>query len=141
VRRACGRIRAIGMSASLAFRPVVGRSAWARRLHPSAYPPACAAQGGRVHFPNDERTKLGFKYNHGRQYWFNFAQAEDDIIAPKTNTRGNVYEAYLTHRISDRFVFKADYIYYDYNYSARDLACRCNAAAGGEAGGRHKTQS
>jgi hypothetical protein len=73
--------------------------------------------GGRVNFPNDERTKLGFEYNHGSQYWFNFAQAEDDIIAPKTNTRGNVYEAYLTHRISDRFIFKADYIYYDYNYS------------------------
>jgi hypothetical protein len=73
--------------------------------------------GGRVNFPNDERTKLGFEYNHGSQYWFNFAQAEDDIVAPKTNTRGNVYEAYLTHRISDRFVFKADYIYYDYNYS------------------------
>jgi hypothetical protein len=73
--------------------------------------------GGRVNFPNDDRTKLGFEYNHGSQYWFNFAQAEDDIIAPKTNTRGNVYEAYLTHRISDRFVFKADYMYYDYNYS------------------------
>jgi hypothetical protein len=73
--------------------------------------------GIRINFPNNERTKLGFEYNHGSKYWFNFAQAEDDIIAPKTNTRGNVYEAYLTHRISDHFIFKADYIHYDYDYS------------------------
>ena len=32
-----------------------------------------------------------------------FANAEDDIIAPKTNTRGNVFETYLTHRIADHF--------------------------------------
>jgi hypothetical protein len=73
--------------------------------------------GVRLSFSNDERTKLGFEYNHGSQYWFNFAHAEDDIFAPKTNTRGNVYEVYLTHRISDRFIFRADYIHYDYNYS------------------------
>jgi hypothetical protein len=73
--------------------------------------------GARINFPNDDRTKLGFEFNRGSQYWFNFAQAEDDIIAPKTNTRGNVYEVYFTHRISDRFVLKADYINYDYLYS------------------------
>ena len=73
--------------------------------------------GIRYNFANDEATKLGFEYNHGSQYWFNFAHAEDDIVAPKTNTRGNVYEAYLTHRINDHFIFKADYIQYDYDYS------------------------
>lgn len=73
--------------------------------------------GVRYNFPNDERTKIGFEYNHGSQYWFNFANAADDIIAPKTNTRGHVFETYLTHRISDRFIFKADYIKYDYDYS------------------------
>ncbi len=73
--------------------------------------------GARVNFPNDERTKLGFEYNHGSQYWFNFAQAADDIIAPKTNTRGKVVETYLTHRINDRFIFKADFIKYLYDYS------------------------
>ena len=46
--------------------------------------------GVRYNFPNDERTKIGFEFNHGSQYWFNFAQASDDIIAPKTDTRGNV---------------------------------------------------
>ncbi len=73
--------------------------------------------GLRYNFPNDERTKMGFEFNHGSKYWFNFAQAEDDIIAPKTNTRGQVYETYLTHRISERFIFKADFIKYGYTYS------------------------
>ena len=76
-----------------------------------------ALAGLRFNFPNDERTKLGFEFNHGSKYWFNFAQAADDIIAPKTNTRGNVAEAYLTHRINDRFIFKADFIKYLYDYS------------------------
>lgn len=73
--------------------------------------------GLRFNFPNDERTKLGFEFNHGSRYWFNFAQASDDIVAPKTNTRGNVFEAYLTHRINDRFIFKGDFIKYIYDYS------------------------
>lgn len=74
--------------------------------------------GVRYNFPrNDGRTKIGFEFNHGTKYWFNFAQAEDDIIAPKTDTRGNVYETYLTHRIYDRFIVKLGYIRYNYNYS------------------------
>ena len=66
---------------------------------------------------NDGRTKLGFEFNQGSKYWFNFAQAEDDIIAPKSNTRGEVYESYLTHRINDHFIFKADFIHYNYTWS------------------------
>ena len=73
--------------------------------------------GVRYNFPNDERTKLGFEVNHGSKYWFNFAQAQDDIIAPKTETRGEVYETYLTHRISNRFIFKTDFEDYVYRYS------------------------
>jgi hypothetical protein len=76
-----------------------------------------ALAGVRFNFANDERTKIGFEFNHGSQYWFNFAQAADDIIAPKTNTRGNVTETYLTHRINSRFIFKADFIKYLYTYS------------------------
>jgi hypothetical protein len=77
-----------------------------------------ALGGVRFNAPwNDGRTKLGFEFNHGSQYWFNFAQASDDIIAPKTNTRGSVFEAYLTHRINERFIFKGDYIKYVYDYS------------------------
>ena len=65
----------------------------------------------------DGRTKIGFEFNQGSKYWFNFAQAEDDIIAPKSNTRGEVYETYLTHRINDHFIFKADFMRYNYTWS------------------------
>jgi hypothetical protein len=72
--------------------------------------------GGRYNFPNGV-TKVGLEFNHGSKYWFNFALAEDDFFSPKTATRGDVWEVYLTHRIRDRFVFKLDYMYYDYDYS------------------------
>lgn len=73
--------------------------------------------GLRYNFGNDDRSKVGFEFNRGSKNWFNFALAEDDIIAPKTNTRGNVYEAFLTHRIYNRFIFKLSYIHYNYDYS------------------------
>jgi len=67
--------------------------------------------GVRYSIPKgDGRTKIGFEFNQGSKYWFDFAQAEDDIIAPKSNTRGEMYETYLTHRINDHFIFKADFI-------------------------------
>jgi hypothetical protein len=74
--------------------------------------------GLRYSFPqNDGKTKVGFEFNQGSKYWFNFANAEDDIIAPKTNTRGEVFESYLTHRINDRFIFKAAFQHYNYTWS------------------------
>ncbi|MFB3812483.1 MAG: DUF3373 family protein [Terriglobales bacterium] len=74
--------------------------------------------GLRYSFPqNDGRTKLGFEFNHGSKYWFNFSQAEDDIFMPKTATRGQAYETYLTHRISDRFIFKAAFQRFNYTWS------------------------
>ncbi|HEX9800168.1 MAG TPA: DUF3373 family protein [Thermoanaerobaculia bacterium] len=72
--------------------------------------------GARYNFGNG-KTRLGVEYNHGSEYWFNFAQAEDDIIAPKTSARGDVVELYLTHRITKNFVAKLDYIDYSYDYS------------------------
>lgn len=72
--------------------------------------------GLRYSLPN-EKTKVGAEYNHGSEYWFNFALAEDDIIAPKTSTRGDVWEFYVTHRIAPRFVWKLDWIRYDWEYS------------------------
>jgi hypothetical protein len=72
--------------------------------------------GARYSLPND-KTRIGLEFNHGSKYWFNFAIAADDIIAPKTNTRGNVWEAYVTHRINKKLIVKLDYIHYDYEYS------------------------
>ncbi|MDR3763824.1 MAG: DUF3373 family protein [Acidobacteriota bacterium] len=74
--------------------------------------------GARYDVPqNHGATKLGFEYNHGSKYWFNFAQAEDDILAPKTSVRGNAVEAYMTHRINPHFIFKADYQRFMYQWS------------------------
>lgn len=79
---------------------------------------AMVLAGLRYSFPQDDgRTKIGFEFNHGSKYWFNFAQAEDDIIAPKTDTRGDVYETYFTHRFFERLIVKLGYIRYNYNYS------------------------
>ncbi len=72
--------------------------------------------GVRYNFPNG-KTKLGLEFNHGSEYWFNFAAAEDDVIAPKTSARGDVWELYLTHRIAKSFVVKLDVIDYAYDYS------------------------
>ena len=72
--------------------------------------------GLRYNLPN-EKTKLGVEFNHGSKYWFNFALAEDDFFAPKTSTRGDVWEFYVTHRIRDNFIAKLDYIDYSYDYS------------------------
>lgn len=40
----------------------------------------------------------------------------------KPTTRGEVYETYLTHRINDHFIFKTDYIRYNYAWG---LALGC----------------
>ena len=72
--------------------------------------------GARYNFGND-KTKLGLEYNKGSQYWFNMAVAEDDLIAPKTSVRGDVVEVYLTHRIAKRFIFRATYMHYNFDYS------------------------
>jgi len=72
--------------------------------------------GARYNFAND-KTKLGLEWNKGSQYWFNFAPSQDDLIAPKTSTRGTVWEGYLTHRITRKFVMKLAYISYDFDYT------------------------
>ena len=76
----------------------------------------CSTLGGRYTLPN-EKTMIGVEYNQGSKYWFNFTPAQDDIIAPKTNTRGNVVEAYVIHQIAKKFIVKLDYINYTYDYS------------------------
>jgi len=72
--------------------------------------------GARYRFSND-KTKFGLEWNKGSEYWFNFAPSQDDIIAPKTSTRGTVIETYLTHRFEKKFVVKLAYINYDFDYS------------------------
>jgi Protein of unknown function (DUF3373) len=72
--------------------------------------------GGRFTLPNDN-TMLGLEFNHGSKYYFNFTPSQDDIIAPKTATRGDVVEAYVIQKVNRRFLVKLDYIDYSYEYS------------------------
>lgn len=72
--------------------------------------------GLRYNLPNG-KTMLGAEYNHGSEYWFNFTPAQDDILNAKTNTRGDVIEAYVIHEIRNRFLLRLGYINYDYDYS------------------------
>ena len=72
--------------------------------------------GARWNLPNN-KTKIGLEYNYGSEYWFNMAVAEDSFYAPKTSVRGDVWEVYLTHRITKNFILKLDYMKYDFSHS------------------------
>jgi hypothetical protein len=72
--------------------------------------------GGRYTFP-DGKNNVGIEYNHGSEYWINFANAEDSLFAPKTAARGDVFEVYYFHEFSKHFMLKLDYMHYDYKYS------------------------
>jgi hypothetical protein len=61
--------------------------------------------------------KFGLEYNWGSQYWFNFTQAQDDIIGSKLATRGQVGEAYYIIDINPNMFIKVGGIYYDYEYT------------------------
>jgi hypothetical protein len=86
--------------------------------------------GARYNF-NEEKTKLGLEWNKGSEYWFNFAPAQDDVIAGKTSTRGTVWEGYVTHRVSRRFVMKLAYINYQYDYTGSGWHVGAPADLGG----------
>jgi hypothetical protein len=74
---------------------------------------------------NENRTKLGFEFNHGSEDWITFAPAADDMWTSKLGVRGNVYEGYLIQEFklepissfaSKTFV-RIGYQYYDFDYT------------------------
>jgi len=65
---------------------------------------------------------LGFEYNYGSQYWFNFTQGADDLVASKLATRGSVMELYMIKGFAQglgraRAQFRLSAMLYDYEYS------------------------
>jgi len=75
-----------------------------------------------VRFPIGEKDFLGFEYNHGSKYWFNFTQAADDLVGSKLATRGDVYDLYWTHEFKEglgraRAKLLLSLMYYDFDYS------------------------
>ena len=62
--------------------------------------------------------KLGYEFNYGSKYWFNFTQAEDSITGSKLATRGKVHEIYYHQPIvGSRLFATIGYKYYDYDYT------------------------
>lgn len=80
---------------------------------------------------------LGFEYNHGSQYWFNFTQAADDLVGSKLATRGDAYEGYWIHEFKEgfgraNFKLRLGAIYYDYAYSGSGWQVGAPKALGGD---------
>lgn len=68
------------------------------------------------------KDSLGLEYNYGSQYWFNFTQAADDLVASKLATRGSAYEVYWLHQFKQglgraRARLQLGATFYDYEYS------------------------
>jgi hypothetical protein len=62
--------------------------------------------------------KLGYEYNYGSKYWFNFTAGEDSITGSKLATRGNVHEIYYHQPIvGSRLFATIGYRYSDYDYT------------------------
>lgn len=75
-----------------------------------------------IRFPVGDKDMIGFEYNHGSKYWFNFTAAADDLLGSKLATRGNVYEAYWLHEWAEGFgraraKLLLSLQYYDFDYS------------------------
>lgn len=71
-----------------------------------------------VILPVYEGSKLGFEYNYGSKYWFNFTGAEDSLVGSKLATRGSVYEVYFNQPVySDNFFVTVGSRLYDYEYT------------------------
>ena len=69
-------------------------------------------------FPMPLEARLGFEYNYGSKYWFNFTGAEDSLVSSKLAARGQVYEAYYIQPIfSHNFFVQLGSQYYDYDYT------------------------
>jgi hypothetical protein len=63
-------------------------------------------------------ARLGFEYNWGSKYWFNFTGAEDSLVGSKLAARGQVYEGYYIQPIyKNNFFLKLGGQYYDYDYT------------------------
>jgi hypothetical protein len=62
-------------------------------------------------------TQLGFEYNHGSPFWFNFTQAADDVIGSKLAVRGDAYEAFVSQTVGKNLSIRLSGIRYDNEYS------------------------
>jgi hypothetical protein len=111
------------VSQNAGFQGLMSGEFFAQDFNPKDRTGWAAYAGVRYDLPS--KTKIGFEFNHGSQYWITFAPAADDMWTSKVGTRGNVYEPYIIQElnlkpISSYFAkafFKIGYQYYDFEYT------------------------
>lgn len=64
--------------------------------------------------------KIGFEYNHGSDYWFNFTWGSAELYN-KLATRGDAYDFYYIQPFNDNLFGRLGYTHIDYNYSNSGL--------------------
>ena len=64
-----------------------------------------------------DRTRSRSSTTHGSHTGSISLSPRTTSSAPKTSVRGDVYEAYVTDRITKNFIGKLSFIHYDYAYS------------------------
>lgn len=78
-----------------------------------------------VRYDLPSKTKIGFEFNHGSEYWIPFVPSGDDMWTSKLGTRGNVYEPYIIQELNlkplssyfAKAFVKIGYQYYDFEYT------------------------
>jgi hypothetical protein len=111
------------VSQNAGFQGLMSGEFFAQDFEPKDRTGWAVSAGVRYDLPS--KTKLGFEFNHGSQYWITMAPAADDMWTSKIGTRGNVYEPYIIQEldlkpISSYFAkafFKLGYQYYDFEYT------------------------
>jgi len=64
--------------------------------------------------------KVGFEYNHGSDYWFNFTWGSAELYN-KLATRGDAYDFYYIQPFNDNLFGRLGYTHINYNYSNSGL--------------------
>ncbi|MDD2851097.1 MAG: DUF3373 domain-containing protein [Desulfuromonadaceae bacterium] len=111
------------VSQNAGFQGLMSGEFFAQDFSPKDRTGWAAYAGIRYDLPS--KTKIGFEFNHGSEYWITFAPSADDMWTSKVGTRGNVYEPYIIQEldlkpISNYFAkafFKLGYQYYDFEYT------------------------
>ena len=111
------------VSQNAGFQGLMSGEFFAQDFAPKDHTGWAVYAGVRYDLPS--KTKIGFEFNHGSEYWITFAPAADDMWTSKVGTRGNVYEPYIIQELNlkplssyfAKAFVKLGYQYYDFEYT------------------------
>lgn len=111
------------VSQNAGFQGLMSGAFFAQDFAPKDRTGWAAYAGMRYDLPS--KTKIGFEFNHGSEYWITFAPSADDMWTSKLGTRGNVYEPYIIQELNlkplssyfAKAFVKVGYQYYDFEYT------------------------